>query len=141
MNLKKLPSTPTTAPAEIITAADRKAHVLEPKGVTLAQLDKAQAEIYWGVIKEYVNRYRAELADADLAKIQKSAPQDLYFAWAGSLEPGQPHYYRVQGPSFLLEYDNTQNNANHVHAVWRDLANDFGDDLLGRHYEETPHPK
>ena len=57
------------------------------------------------------------------------------------MEPGDPHYYRIQGPTFLLEYDDTQNNANHIHTVWRDLANDFGDDALRRHYDEVPHGK
>jgi hypothetical protein len=57
------------------------------------------------------------------------------------LEPGQGHYYRIQGPSFLMEYDNTQNNANHIHTVWRDLQNDFGEDLLRQHYEQVPHGK
>ncbi len=140
-DLKKTAIYTNSAPSEIITAADRKAHVLTPKGVTLAQLDKAQSDLFWKVIKEYVYRYRAEIADPDLAKISQSAPGALYFAWAGGLERGQPHYYRVQGPTFLMEYDNTQNNANHVHAVWRDLENDFGDDLLRRHYDDVPHGK
>ena len=63
----------------------------------------------------------------------------VYFAWAGGLEPGQGHYYRIQGPTFMIEYDNTQNHANHVHSVWRDPANDFGEDLLKKHYQEHPH--
>ncbi|MBM3871811.1 MAG: DUF3500 domain-containing protein, partial [Verrucomicrobia bacterium] len=63
------------------------------------------------------------------------------FAWAGGLNRGDGHYYRVQGPTFLLEYDNTQNNANHVHAVWRDFTNDFGEDLLKRHYEQAHQKK
>jgi hypothetical protein len=62
------------------------------------------------------------------------------FAWAGSMEPGQPHYFRVQGPSFLIEYDNTQNDANHAHMVWRDFTGDFGDDLLREHYRTDAHP-
>ena len=65
----------------------------------------------------------------------------LQFAWAGSIERGKGHYYRVQGPTFLLEYDNTQNDANHIHSVWRDSENDFGDDLLRRHYEQSPHQR
>ncbi|MDB6037087.1 MAG: hypothetical protein JWM99_928, partial [Verrucomicrobiales bacterium] len=96
---------------------------------------------FWKVIKEYVYRYRPEIAEVDMAKINKAKPEELFFAWAGELERGKPHYYRVQGPTFLMEYDNTQNNANHVHAVWRDLEHDFGDDLLRRHYDETPHTK
>ena len=61
--------------------------------------------------------------------------ENIVFAWAGGLEKGEPHYYRVQGPTFLLEYANTQNNANHVHAVWRDFEGDFGRDLLKEHYQ------
>ena len=63
------------------------------------------------------------------------------FAWAGGIEPGEGHYYRIQGTGFLLEYDNTQNNANHIHTVWRDYKHDFGDDLLKRHYDQTAHEK
>ena len=71
------------------------------------------------------------------AKIEKSGLEAAHFAWAGGLEPGQPHYYRVQGGTFVLEYDNTQNDANHVHSVWRDFAHDFGADLLGKHVAEA----
>jgi hypothetical protein len=140
-DLKKIAIYTNTAPSDIITGAERHARVLTPKGVTLAQLNQAQSDLFWNVIKEYVYRYRSEIADVELSKIAKAAHSDLYFAWAGELERGKPHYYRVQGPTFLMEYDNTQNNANHVHAVWRDLEHDFGDDLLRRHYDETPHTK
>ena len=102
-------------------------------------MNPAQRTLLTEVIKEYVYRYRSEIADKDLQKIQKSGPDKIYFAWAGGMEPGQPHYYRIQGPTFLMEYDKTQDNANHIHAVWRDLESDFGDDLLLRHYQESPH--
>ena len=68
-----------------------------------------------------------------------SAGDDLYFAWAGGVERGQPHYYRIQSPRFLVEYDNTQNNANHIHSVWRDFDGDFGRDLLKDHYSSSHH--
>ena len=61
----------------------------------------------------------------------------LHFAWAGGIEVGEPHYYRIQGPRLLAEYDNTQRNVNHVHSVWRDPDGDFGDDVLARHYREA----
>jgi hypothetical protein len=93
------------------------------------------------LVDEYVARNRAEVAKDDWAKIEKAGWDRTSFAWAGGLDRGQGHYYRVQGPTFLLEYDNTQNNANHIHAVWRDFENDFGDDLLRQHYEQVPHPK
>ena len=82
----------------------------------------------------FANRLRPELAQQDLEKIEKAGWDKVHFAWAGGLEPGQKHYYRIQGPTFLVEYDNTQNDANHIHTVWRDSANDFGEDILKEHY-------
>ena len=93
------------------------------------------------LIKDYANRHRPEVAEADIKKMQGAGFDKVAFAWAGGLEPGQGHYYRVQGPTFLLEFDCTQDNANHIHTVWRDFANDFGEDLLRKHYEEVPHGK
>jgi len=124
-----------TAPADIITAADRKARLLTPAGLAMSQMNRDQKATLMDLLKEYVYRHRGEVADQDLKRIQQAGPQKITFAWAGPTEPGQGHYYRIQGPTFLMEYDNTQNNANHIHAVWRDLENDFGGDLLHRHYE------
>lgn len=124
------------APKDIITGADRKARLLKPDGIAASKLTDAQAELLWKTIKEYVYRARGEMADIDLKKVEKAGKDKIFFAWAGSTEKGQGHYYRIQGPTFLLEYDNTQNNANHVHAVWRDLESDFGEDLLREHYRK-----
>jgi len=84
----------------------------------------------------YVGRIPDPLADDEAAKYAGSAIETIAFGWAGSVEPGEPHYYRVQGPRLLVEYDNTQRGANHVHSVWRDPDGDFGDDVLVRHYAE-----
>ena len=73
---------------------------------------------------------------ATTAQIEKAGVDKIQFAWAGGLERGEGHYYRIQGPTFLMEYDNTQNNNNHIHAVWRDFESDFGEDLLRKHYAE-----
>ena len=91
------------------------------------------------LIETYVKRYRPELAEEDLRKIRKTGEEKILFAWAGGVERGEGHYYRIQGPTFLMEYDNTQNNNNHIHSVWRDFENDFGEDLLRKHYREVPH--
>ena len=99
-------------------------------------MTKDQKQLLWDIVKEYVYRYRAELADEDLKKIRATPPGKLTFAWAGPIEPGKGHYYRIQGTSFLMEYDCSQNNANHIHAVWRDLDRDFGGDPLRAHYEQ-----
>jgi len=124
------------APADIVTSADRTARLLKPDGLSMARMTPAQSELLVRLIHEYVDRNRPEVATADFRKLMTPGPEHIFFSWAGPVEPGKGHYYRVQGPTFLLEYDNTQNNANHVHAVWRDLGNDFGDDTLRRHYEE-----
>jgi len=125
------------APADIISHEKRRAQVLEPQGITLKALNADQQEMLWALIGEYIHRARGELAEKELAALKSVSPEAITFAWAGPLEKGKGHYYRVQAPSFLLEYDNTQNNANHVHAVWRDLKNDFGEDILRKHYDEA----
>lgn len=127
------------APKDIITAASRKVKPLEPAGLPAPQLNPEQRQLLKNLLQEYIRRHRAEVAEADSKKIEAAGWEKITFAWAGSLEPGQGHYYRIQGPTFLLEYDNTQNNANHIHTVWRDFENDFGEDTLRKHYEQTPH--
>jgi uncharacterized protein DUF3500 len=129
-----------TAPKEIITQAERRIKPLEQTGIAAAKLNREQKGMLMGLIKTYVERNRSELAKDDLRKIEQAGVDKIHFAWAGGIERGEGHYYRVQGPTFLLEFDNTQNNNNHIHAVWRDFENDFGEDLLKKHYEETPHP-
>lgn len=125
------------APADILTEAKRKVSPLEPQGIGWADLNGDQRELVWKLVKLYVQRARGEIADADLKKITDAGQDKLHFAWAGGFKHGEGHYYRIQGPTFLVEYDNTQNNANHIHAVYRDFANDFGEDLLKRHYDEA----
>ncbi|MXX54379.1 MAG: DUF3500 domain-containing protein [Gemmatimonadetes bacterium] len=124
------------APRDIITGNDRVARLDGFEGIAASALTDAQRSVLMGVIGEYVGNMDAAAAHAWMARIQDEiSPDDLYFAWAGSTEYGEGHYYRVHAASFLIEYDNTQGNANHVHSVWRDLENDFGGDALARHYE------
>lgn len=125
------------APADIITAADRKARLLTPDGLAVSKMNSAQKEILWDIVKEYVFRHREDSAREDLELIRKLKSDKIFFAWAGGTERGEGHYYRVQGPNFLIEYDNTQNNANHPHAVYRRLDEDFGEDVLKRHYDAS----
>jgi hypothetical protein len=123
------------APRDIITANSRKADPGTPVGLVAGEMTAAQQRLLMTLVENYAYRLRNELADDDLAKIGAADFKKIYFAWAGGTEPGQPHYYRLHGPTFLVEYDNVQNNANHVHTVWRDAANDFGEDLLKAHYD------
>lgn len=127
----------TTAPRDIITGAARKVKPLEPAGLPATQLNSEQRELLKKLIQEYVYRHRTEIAEADRKRIEAAGWQNITFAWAGGLESGEEHYYRIQGPTFVLEYDNTQNNANHIHTVWRDFENDFGVDALRKHYEQA----
>ncbi len=138
---QKIAILPIAAPKEMITGNARKVQLLDPPGLSAAKLTAPQKEALHTLLKNYAFRHRAEVAEADLKKIEQAGFKNVHFAWAGGMEPGDPHYYRIQGPTFLLEYDDTQNNANHIHTVWRDLANDFGDDALRRHYDEVPHDK
>ena len=122
------------APKEMITAAERKVNPLTPDGLSNADMNDAQKALLAKIMSEYLHRVRPDLADEELAEIKKSGAP-IHFAWAGSKERGEGHYYRVQGKTFLLEYDNVQNNANHVHSVWRSFDGDFGRDILGEHYK------
>jgi hypothetical protein len=130
-----------TAPKEIITEAKRQAILEKFEGIPYSDLTEPQKAGLVELISLYANRLRPELAQNDLKRIAHAGMEKVYFAWAGSVEVGQGHYYRIHGPNFLVEYDDTQNNANHIHTVWRDLENDFGGDLLRKHYEEHHQPQ
>lgn len=124
------------APRDIITGNDREVRLDGFEGIPASALSAEQREMLFGVIAEYVGNMEAVTAHRWMARIRDDiSPDELHFAWAGPTEPGAGHYYRVHAPPFLIEYDNTQNDANHVHSVWRDLENDFGGDALVRHYE------
>ena len=125
------------APRDILTGADREARLEGFEGLPAARMTEGQRETLFRLIGEYVGNMEERAARAWMTRIRNEIPADsLHFAWAGPIEPGAGHYYRVHAPSFLIEYDNTQDDANHVHSVWRDLENDFGGDALARHYEE-----
>ena len=107
-----------------------------PSGLVAGALRGSQREMLEGLVALYVDRLPDELAESQREALATGALSEMHFAWAGGVEAGQPHYYRLQGPRFLVEYDCTQNDANHIHAVWRDPEGDFGEDLLARHYGE-----
>ena len=124
------------APAEILTAENRQATALVPVGLPASDMSEAQRKALLELISEYTDRHRPDLAAADLHKIETAGIAKIRFAWAGGTHPGEAWYYRVQGPTFLLEAANTQNDANHIHATWRDFADDFGHDILSEHYHQ-----
>ena len=85
------------------------------------------------LVDVYAGYMAPDIAEDRLSRLKKAGVEKISFAWAGPVERGQKHYYRVQGPTFLIEYDNTQDDGNHIHSVWRDFAGDFGRDLLREH--------
>ena len=127
-----------SAPSDIVTGASRKAQMGVPVGVPLREMTAEQKKMLTDLIEVYSHRLRKELADEELSKLRVAGLDNIYFAWAGGSEPGQPHYYRIQGPTFVIEYDNTQDEANHIHTVWRDFDHDFGMDPLRTHYLTSP---
>ena len=128
-----------TAPGDIVTAAARKAAILEDKGIAYSQLTREQQGLFLTLVQEYANVQVEEIAKQRLEAVRKAGVDTVKFAWMGGLDKGQPHYYRIQGTTFLIEYDCTQNNANHIHSVWRDFKGDFGADLLALHYHTADH--
>jgi hypothetical protein len=125
-----------TAPSEIFSSNSRKAEQLRPEGILYTAMNDAQRKIFLQLLQTFVGNYELGFSDKLTAKIKKAGIEKLSFAWAGSMKPGAGHYYRIQGPMLLIEYDNTQNNANHVHTTVRDLTNDFGEDILREHYKK-----
>jgi hypothetical protein len=124
------------APADILTGVEREAAIQEDLGISYGDLTEAQRGILISLLQVYASVMRSEQAEERLSMLRGAGLEGIKFAWMGGLERGEKHYYRIQGPTFLIEYDNTQNNANHVHTVWRDFKGDFGIDALKQHYEE-----
>lgn len=126
-----------TAYKDILTAASRKAALNgQPSGLPASKMNNTQFDALMALMEEYARNVPDELADRRLVQINKAA-RNIYFAWSGGINSADPRYYRVQTPSFLIEFDDTQDNANHIHSVWRDLNGDFGEDLLQLHYSAS----
>lgn len=129
-----------TAPKDIESFNKVKADPIDPKGISRAKLNKKQVDLLMAVIEEYAHNMPEEIGAARMDAVRKGGLDKIHFAWLGGPDRGQPHYYRIQGPTFLVEYDNTQNNANHIHSVWRDYQGDFGLDVLAAHYQQFHGP-
>ena len=122
-----------TAFSEILTGNDREVK-LEFAGLPASEMTAEERQQLRELIGLYVGRFLRASTDEVLQRMDRAGFEKLRFAWAGGIEPGQPHYYRVHGPTLLIEYDDTQNGANHIHTVYRDLQHDFGGDVLRAHY-------
>jgi hypothetical protein len=121
------------APGEILTSNTLDISPLAPAGIRASQMSEGQRGLLTKVLDAYAGLMAPDIASDRLAKVHAAGLEKVTFAWAGPIERGQKHYYRVQGPTFLIEFDNTQNNGNHIHSVWRDFAGDFGRDVLREH--------
>jgi Protein of unknown function (DUF3500) len=129
------------APDDILTRNERAVDPARlPQGIAYAALTGAQRERLVAVIRHYAERAADDLSAHAWARIERAGLDALTFAWAGPEERGQGHYYAVRGPTFLIEYDNTQNGANHIHSVWRALTRDWGADILAEHYAHAHSP-
>ncbi len=128
-----------SAPRDIVTGTAARVDPLSPAGLPAAEMTPAQAEGLRRLLGEHLSRMPEDLAAERLGRLRAAGFEKIAFAWAGGIEPGQGHYYRVQGPTFLIEYDNTQDDANHIHTVWRDFEGDFGRDLLREHVRSARH--
>jgi hypothetical protein len=131
----------SSPPSDILTGASRKAASLGEKGLAWGAMTKDQHALLVRLVEEHAGAQRTEVAAARLDRIRAAGMEGVRFAWMGGIEKGQRHYYRIQGATFLIEYDNTQDDANHIHSVWRDFDGDFGEDLLAEHYKSAAHQR
>ena len=127
------------APSDIATMNKNDITPLDPTGIAAAALTVQQRDLLMQIIDAYSSAMEADVAADRAKKIRQAGVDKITFAWAGETERGKKHYYRVQGPTFLIEFDNTQNDGNHVHSVWRDFNGDFGRDLLREHLKSVAH--
>ena len=123
----------------MLTMANVNISPLSPAGLTAGAMTPAQRDFLMKLVDVYTGFMAPDIAADRTERLKKAGVEKIAFAWAGDTARGKKHYYRVQGPTFLIEYDNTQNDGNHIHSVWRDFNGDFGRDLLREHLKSTPH--
>ena len=124
-----------TVPSDMITTNSRRVNPLSPDGLPVSRMTPAQQKLLRELINEYAGRMVDEIATERMRRINAAGFDKVAFVWIGADALHEPHYYRVQGPTFLIEFDNVQSKGNHIHSVWRDFNGDFGDDVLKNHYQ------
>jgi hypothetical protein len=124
------------APGDILTMNRNNIARLEASGIAAADLQANQRDLLMQVINAYASAMADDIAAARLAKLRQAGIEKIAFTWAGGDKRGEKFYYRLQGPTFLVEFDETQDNANHSHSVWRDFTGDFGRDVLREHIQQ-----
>ena len=137
---------PVFAPEPEYVLSDEERDILSyvrssPKGLPGHALGPRQLDALFGIVEAFAGRLASDVAEAQLRKIDEAGRENLVFAWAGGTSPGSRHYFRIQGPVLLIEHDNTQDNGAHIHSVWRNPVDDFGDDVLAEHYRQHHQPQ
>ena len=122
---------------DIVTGAKDVVEPLDAKGLAVSEMTPAQRSLLMKLIGEYASNFEPGLAKARMARVESGGVDAIRFGWAGATERGKAHYYRIQGPLFLIEFDSSQNSGNHIHTVWRDFKGDFGRDLLREHHQAS----
>lgn len=128
-----------TSLGNIVAGPGRETLVDRREGLPLAAMPETMRNLAHELLATYARNLRTGLAEAELARVRDAGIDDLRFAWGGPLESGHAHYWRLHGPVTLIEFDNTQNDANHIHTVWHDLTRNFGRDRLKEHYATGHH--
>ena len=136
---KQKPIFSARSPYDIATGNSSKVEPLTPVGIKMEDLSPKNRKLLLQLINEYLATMPDELAEKRSQNLEEEEMDEIRFGWAGATKSGEPHYYRIQGKTFLIEFDNSQNNANHIHSVWRDFDGDFGRNLIREHYQNSEH--
>lgn len=129
-------------PGDIITGAETGKRLIDFWGISGRELNKEQKKVLQYIIREYVFNMEFEKAMEEYDKIIKAGIENVYFGWIGPYAENKPHYFVLNGPTFLIEFDNAggpNGNGNHIHTIWREKGNEFGEDILKKHYTEEKH--
>jgi len=124
---------------DIVASPQREQDLGQPRGLDLGAISSAARQRVEALMDRFLGTLTPDLVPAQKRRVLEQGLDRFRFAWAGSVQPGEAYYFRIHGPATLIEYDNTQNSANHIHSVWRDLAADFGTDVLAEHYRRQRH--
>ena len=132
------------APRDVITGPTRGDQLKTPTGLPVSELNATQHRLFIALLEEYVHNFEHKIAHIQMRRILEAGLDKIHFAWAGTAED-KPYYYRIHGPTVIIEFDNhyppgrDSGPVNHIHTVFREPGNDYGDDLLKKHLEESPH--
>lgn len=132
----------SAVPGDIITGAESGKRLIDYWGIKASEMNTQEKEVLQNIIREYVFNMEFEKATEEYNKILKAGINNIYFGWIGPYEEKQQHYFMLNGPTFLIEFDNAggpRKEANHIHTIWREKGNEYGEDVLRQHYLQEKH--